>query len=190
MRRTACLSTILLALALGACGGDDDKDKGSSAQATATQAPTATTPGATTSTATAPAKTTPSTTSPGSSSGGSTSPSDTSPSTPSPTTPSGLELRKPAGGETVRVRGTVSEVESVGFEGVSQKFLLRSASGNAGFDVAVPQSLALSRPVRSRLLNPDCAGKVVGRFRVRGTEPGATFDWTLIAASVIRDDCG
>jgi hypothetical protein len=108
--------------------------------------------------------------------------------TPAATTP-GQQLRKPVGQETLSLQGKVTDIKTVGSGGVGQTFILHPESGGPGLFVAVPQDLDINLDVRETLLDPACANKVLGSFKVEGAPPGHDFDWALITAGVISDDC-
>jgi hypothetical protein len=99
------------------------------------------------------------------------------------------QLRKPVGGETLSLQGKVTDIKTVGAGGVDKTFLLHPEDGGPPLLVAVPQDLDINLDVRETLLDPPCENKVLGSFKVEGAPPGHDFDWALITAGVISDDC-
>jgi hypothetical protein len=106
-----------------------------------------------------------------------------------PTTTPAQSLRKPIGHETLSLQGKVTEIKTVGAGGVGQTFLLHPESGGPALLVAVPQDLNINLDVRETLLDPACENKVSASFKVEGAPPGRDFDWALIEAGVISDNC-
>ena len=55
--------------------------------------------------------------------------------------------------------------------------------------VAAAGDLALDPPVRERLFAPRCAGQVRATFKVAPAARAEGFDYELLTARVLRDDC-
>jgi hypothetical protein len=106
-----------------------------------------------------------------------------------PATGQRVDLRKPVGHETLSLQGKVTDIRTIGSGGVGQTFLLHPENGGPALLVAVPQDLDINLDVRETLLDPQCENKVLGSFKVEGAPPGRAFDWALITAGVISDDC-
>ena len=104
-------------------------------------------------------------------------------------------FRQPDAGEgQLDVTGTVrdAEVRRISDEPSDlaqyQYFVIEDEQGPP-LRVAAAGDLALDPPVRERLFAPRCAGKVRATFKVAPVARPAGFDYELLTARVLRDDC-
>lgn len=117
-----------------------------------------------------------------------------SPTQPAPPASPSQPFRQPRANEGVfDVEGTVSDVKLPSTRGPAgstpyTRFVINAVTGPP-LRAGAAGDLRQNPNVRQSLVDPACAGRVVGRFTVAPAPYTGQFDYTVLRLGVVRDNC-